>query len=252
MQPERHQPTRRSTYNVPDPEVPFQQTTADLCDLEGHTFLVYADRYSGWVEGVKLNKGNFNTVRQYLLNWFTTFGVPEDLSTDGGPPFNSRDYESFLETWNVRKRLSSAHYPQSNGRAEAAVKTVKRILLGNINRTTGELDTDAATAAIMTHRNTPNQMTGVSPAETLFGHPIRDHLPSHPTKMRKEWDTIYDAREKALAKRHLHCHTDTRNTGNVLHQLRVGDAVQIQNQTGNKPKAWTNTGTIAEVLQNRQ
>ena len=234
----------------PDPEVPFQQTAADLCDLEGHHFLIYADRYSGWVEGIKLSNSTFRTVRKHLLNWFTTFGAPEELATDGGPPFNSNDYDKFLRSWDVRKRLSSAHYPQSNGRAEAAVKTAKRILMGNINRATGEIDTDAAAAAIMIHRNTPNQMTGVSPAVALYGHPIRDHLPNQHGKLRQEWQEIYDARETALAKRHLR--SPITEASRELLPLETGDAVAIQNQVGNKPGMWSNTGIIVEVLPHRQ
>jgi hypothetical protein len=185
-----------------------------------------------------------------LLRWFSTFGVPEELSTDGGPPFNSMEYDSFLMTWDVRKRLSSAHYPQSNGRAEATVKTIKRILLGNVNRVTGEIDTDTAAAAIMTHRNTPSQSTGVSPAVTLFGRPIRDHLPDTPRELRPEWRAILKAREQALAKRHLRI--TMAPARKQLQPLKPGDSVSIQNQRGNKPKKWNSTGTIAEALPNRQ
>ena len=34
--------------------------------------------------------------------------------------------------------------------------------------------------------------------------------------------------------------------------LKCGDSVQIQNQYGNHPKKWTNTGVVAEALPNRQ
>ena len=117
---------------------------------------------------------------------------------------------------------------QSNGRAEAAVKTAKRILLGNINAVTGRLDTYEATKALMTQRNTPAQGTEISPAIALFGRPIRDHLPTQ--HLRREWQTIADSREKALAEHHL--------SSPIIRQfdpLAVGDAVQLQNQTGNHP-----------------
>ena len=146
-------------------------------------------------------------------------------------------------------RLSSAHYPQSNGRAEAAVKTVKRILLGNINSTTGDLDTDSAARAIMTHRNTPSQDTGVSPAVMLFGRPLKDHLPRLNQKLRDEWEAIADRREDALARR---VSIVSPSTNRELQPLGVGDAVQIQNQTGNRPNKWNTTGIISEVLPNRQ
>ncbi len=229
------------------PETPFEQTVADLFHLEGHTFLAYANRFSGWLEVDKLRSGTFRDVRTSLLHWFRTYGVPEQLSTDGGPPFKSYDYDTFLRTWGVERRLSSAYFPQSNGRAEVAVKTAKRILLGNINPATGNLDTDHAAKAIMAHRNTPMQDTGVAPSVMLFGRPLRDHLPTNRI-LRPEWKMIADAREMALAKRALEAVVEKRE----LKPLGVGDYVQIQNQSGNHPTKWDCTGVVSEVLPHRQ
>ena len=101
----------------------------------------------------------------------------------------------------------------------------------------------------MTHRNTPNQETGISPSMLLFGHPIRDHLPRHDRELRKEWAAIDDAREFALAKRVL---KTTPSSGKILEPLKVGESVQLQNQSGNKPNKWHNTGIVSECLPHRQ
>ena len=230
-------------------EVPFEQTVTDLCKLEGHTFLIYADRFSGWVEVERLPGGTFRHVKAPLLRWFGTYGVPEHISSDGGPPYNSLEFKKFTETWDITWRKSSAYFPQSNGRAEAAVKSAKRILLGNIDRITGALDTDKATRAILAHRNTPCQDTGIAPSVMLFGRPIRDHLPRHDLKLRPEWNAIAESRENALAKRVL---IPDHNSRNELTPLNLGDSVQIQNQAGNHPGKWNSTGIISGVLPNRQ
>ena len=132
--------------------------------------------------------------------YFATFGVPEDLSSDGGPPFDARDYIAFLRRCNIKRRLSSAYYLESNGRAEAGVETTKRILLGNVNPVTGKLDKDITVKPLLTHRNTPSQQTGISPAVALFGRPIRDHLPLADLRLQKERKKIAE-KEEALAKR---------------------------------------------------
>jgi Integrase core domain. len=227
---------------TPPPEVPFEQAAMDLCHLAGHQYLIYADRYSGWVEVKKVNNSTIHEIRRALLGWFTSYGVPREIATDGGPPFNLGEYSRLLNDWDIVQRLSSAYYAQSNGRAEAAVKSAKRILHGNTNPTV-RLDTYRATKALLNHRNTPTQGTGMSPAAVLFGSPIRDHLPPHAT--RKEWQMIADSREIALAKRHIMPNV------NQLEPLRSGDAVQIQNQHGNHPTKWHNTGIIAEALPHR-
>ena len=159
---------------------------ADLFSLDGHTFLAYADRFSGWLEVERLPTNSFRHVRSALLRWFCIYGVPVELSSDGGPPFNSFDFKRFLHAWDVNWRLSSAYFAQSNGRAEAAVKSAKRILLGNISPTTGALDTDGASRAIMNHRNTPSQGTSIPPSVFLFGQVLHDHLPQWSRQLRPE------------------------------------------------------------------
>ena len=238
------------SHPTTDPTLPFQHTVMDLFQLQGHSFLVYADRYSGWLEIYKANNTDFISIKKVLLAWFATFGVPEELASDGGPPFNSHAYTKFLKDWGIRLRRSSAYYPQSNGRAEAAVKSAKRILEGNIDQTTGSLNTTNASKALLAHRNTPNQETGISPAIALYGFPLRDHLPML-RPIRQEWQETLDAREAAFAKRHIHPHPPS-SQSRELSQLSIGQAVQIQNQMGNKPNKWLNTGTIVESLPYRQ
>ena len=121
--------------------------------------------------------------------------------------------------------------------------------MGNINPLTGDLNTDAAARAILLHRNTPNQDTGVAPSVMLFGRPLRDHLPNTKRQLRPEWKAIADSREIALAKRVTKPIVEG---ARELRPLEVGDSVQIQNQTGTKPNKWMNTGVVAEALPHRQ
>ena len=199
----------------------------------------------------KLCNGSFREVRKSFLRWFRTYGVPEEIASDGGPPFNAYEYKRFLQTLGVESRLISAYYPQSNGRAEAAVKSAKRIIRNNIDPVTGNLNTDSAAKAIMLHRNTPTQDTGIAPSVMLFGRPLRDHLPQMKRVLRTKWSAIADAREMALAKRVLKP-TSSPHDKRELHPLEIGDSVQIQNQTGAHPNKWSNTGVVSEVLPYRQ
>jgi len=86
---------------------------------------------------------------------------------------------------------------------------------------------------------------------TLFGRPLRDHLPNHKLQLREEWVQIANKREEALAKHHVYDIDDNRH-GRELIPLNTGDSVQIQNQTGNHPNCWHSTGIISEVLPHRQ
>ena len=95
------------------------------------------------------------------------------MSSDGGTEFTSAETQAFLDTWKVKHRLSSAHFPQSNGRAEVAVKSAKRLLRDH-GTPTGRLDTDGYMLAIMAHRNTNNPETKMSPAKVIYGRRLKD------------------------------------------------------------------------------
>ena len=110
--------------------------------------------------------------------------MPNEISSDGGPPFNSYEFKNFLKAWGVNFRKSLAYYAQNNGTTEVAVKVVKRLLMDNCDKVTGQINTEAATRALMIHRNTPNQVTGMCPSELLFGRKMRDHLPNCFRQMR--------------------------------------------------------------------
>ena len=233
---------------TPTPDYPFQQVVSDLFHMSGITYLIYADRFSGWTEVAITKNANTKVVCDILRRYFTTFGVPEELSSDGGPPYNAHEFNTFLQRWGIHHRSSSAYFPQSNGRAESAVKTMKRILTTNISPS-GSLDTDSVTKALLLHRNTPPQDMGVSPAELLFGRPLRDHM-LKPVRMRLEWSELADMREMTYVKRNEHATRYHRRRS--FDPLSPGDVVSIQNQRGNHPLRWDATGKIIERLPYRQ
>ena len=227
-------------------QFPFEQVACDIFYVGKHIYLVYVDRFSGWLEIAKLKDESHKSVKKHLLKWYRDFGAPDIQASDGGPPFNGQEYKGLLKRWGIEDRRSSAYYPQSNGRAEVAVKTAKRLLMGNLNPVTGELDTEQATRALMTHRNTPGRETNLSPAEILYGHKLRDHLPNKNRKLRQTWRSIRKAKELK------HHHLPKARKKRTLEPLKLGQAVSVQNQKGNKPKKWHNTGKVVEVLPYRK
>lgn len=60
-------------------EMPFQQTVTDLFEKSGHHYLVYADRYSGWVEITHITTTDAKRVTNCLRRWFCTYRVPEEI-----------------------------------------------------------------------------------------------------------------------------------------------------------------------------
>ena len=87
------------------------------------------------------DQSNAEGLVKRLLETFVTFGIPDELTSDGGPQFTAGKTKEFVKVWGVRHRISSVENPHANCRAELAVKTVKRMMMGNIN-TSGSLEVD--------------------------------------------------------------------------------------------------------------
>ena len=163
-------PTEQSN----DAQTPFKLIAADYFNLHGVHYLVTVDRLSGWLDITRAASGTPASGAAGLIaclrRVFADKGVPDTLSLDGGLEFTSHLTQEFLRAWKVRHRLSSAHFPQSNGRVEAAVKSAKRLMRSHVTKL-GSLNINIFVLAIMAHRNMPDPATGRSPRRSCTaGH----------------------------------------------------------------------------------
>lgn len=133
---------------TPPPEYPFQSTVAGMLQHEGHTYMAYADRLSGLLELAHFPCGvTSQKIKTHLRRYFTRRGAPGELSSELGMNLGNEGVAEFLKNWGVAARLSSAQCPPSKRRAEAAIKTEKRIIKSNTDGG-GTLDTDKASFAL--------------------------------------------------------------------------------------------------------
>lgn len=208
----RNAPSQAALPSEPSdpPSCPFEKIFADFCDLGGHRYLVAGDRLSGFTEVFKISNGSTGCGSRGLIKclrqWFGTFGVPRELSSDGGPEFTAGSTPDFLKSWGVAHRISSAYNPSSNGRAEVAVKAVKRLMRDNLGPG-GSLETDRFLRALLEMRNTPDPDCNISPSEIVFGRPLGDNFLFadylNRNRYSQRWQDAWSAKEEALRARFI-------------------------------------------------
>ena len=232
----------------PVPERPFQELAVDFCSYAGNEFLIMVDCFTDWPDIIHMGR-NTTTPRLMaaLKQAFCRSGVPDVLWSDQGPQFSSRLFRDFSSEWGFQHTTSSPRYPQSNGKAEASVKSMKKLIQA---AWTGRgLDEDKLARALLQYRNTPSRKDGLSPACKLFGHPIQDTIPAHRRSFAPEWQrSLRDAETKARENRgqveqyyNQHAHP--------LPDIRVGSHVAIQNPA---TKFWDIYGVVVDTGPHRR
>ena len=245
------------------PSTPFEAVACDYFHFSGHYYFVAADRLSGWLEVQQIkvgtneagSKGLCKALRRLMIH----VGVPIEISSDGGPEFSAGETEEFFKRWGIHHRISSVSFPSSNGRAELAVKTAKRLLMDNVSPN-GSLDNDAMVRALLIYRNTPDPGCKLSPAQILLGRPLRDTLPYiskevmifNNDQVHPQWKEAWKAKEEALKARYVKTIENLSEHSRPLAALQHGDHVMIQNQSGRFPKKWDKSGVIIEIGENDQ
>ena len=158
--------TQRAQPLMPSslPDMPWQKVGTDLFEWNKQTYLLIVD--SRFIEIARLSRPTAEQVIHWTKSIFARHGIPEILISDNGPQFGSEMYSEFATEYQFQHLTSSHYFPQSNGEAERAVGTVKRLL----NRENDPY------LALMAYHATPLQ-NGYSPAELLMSQRLRTTVP---------------------------------------------------------------------------
>ena len=107
-------------------------------------------------------KISFWSLRDHLIDLFSIEGYPDEIVSDNGPPFQSKEFAKFLSGLGIKHTTSSPGYPRSNGFIEQHIQMVKNMLSKSSNtRSFQEVLADLRTTCI--------GMGLPSPAEILHG-----------------------------------------------------------------------------------
>ncbi|XP_046383599.1 uncharacterized protein K02A2.6-like [Ischnura elegans] len=153
----------------------------DFFVMQKKYFLVIVDSESKWIEVYPMANGtDARKVCENLSTLFSTFGYPSQIVSDNGPPFNSKLFVDFCSHRGIEVLKSPAYHPQSNGIAERAVQTIKRLLAKELNTTPGALSDKNIHSVLgkilLAYRTTPLATGEISPSEKMFKYKPRTLL----------------------------------------------------------------------------
>ncbi|XP_031427422.1 uncharacterized protein K02A2.6-like [Clupea harengus] len=164
---------------TPLPSRPWERLAADLFEWKKGQYFVVIDYYSRYIEVANLTSTSATAVIKKIKAIFSRHGVPDTLVTDNAPQFAAAELADFAKDYNFQHVTSGPRYPQSNGEAERAVKTVKSLLQKS----------EDPHKALMAYRATP-LAHGVSPAQLLIGRNIQTPLPVCPSTLKPAWPDL--------------------------------------------------------------
>ncbi|XP_066987487.1 uncharacterized protein [Macrobrachium rosenbergii] len=118
---------------------------------------------------------NAKTIIGQLVKVFTTFGFPKILQCDRGTNFTSKLFKQSMQEFNIHNVYASAYHPQTNGALERVHQTIKNLLRKYMEETAQSWDENLDLLMYML-RSVPNDSTGVSPFELMFGRKPRTTL----------------------------------------------------------------------------
>ena len=164
------------------PAAPWTQLSADFKEIgqnKGY-LLVVIDDYSRFPVVEPVSSTSAKCVIPKLDKIFSTFGIPEVLRTDNGPPFQSEEFAQFAKFMGFKHRKIMPRWPQANGIAERLMKSLKKVY--QTAHTEHKNSQQALNEFLRNYRATPHKTTGASPSSLLFQHEQRTRLPEMPAQ----------------------------------------------------------------------
>lgn len=229
----------------PLPPHPFYRIHLDfLGPFNNQMFLIAVDAYSKWVEcyGMNTSYGS-KAVTGRLYELMSRVGLPHTLVTDNGTSFTSLEFRNFCQTNGIRHIFSPVYHPASNGQAESFVKIVKKGLKGIIlNSPNKKLLQEQIAKFLFDYRNSKHSTTEKSPAELVYGRPLRARLdlinPTVPSPTSTDLLQTVKRNQSFQSKTYK---------GTVRPEFAINDKVWLTKYVPNKKICWIH-GIIKEKL----
>ena len=154
----------------------------------------------------------------------------------GAALLQTERFAKFAETWEFQHDTSSPGHSQSNGKAESAVKTAKKLMKR------AELSKSEIYLSFLDHRNTPND-SGYSPAQCLMNRRTKTLLPVTSNLLKPEI-SVNRHRSLCVSQQRQKSYYDKHSKD--LRSLEEGDVVRMKPFHGQQWKKATLCKRLAD------
>ena len=160
---------------------PFQRIALDIVgplprSRSGNRYvLVICDYATRFPEAVPLRSIEAEKIAEELIRLFARVGIPNEILTDQGSNFTSQLLSELYRLLHVHPIRTSPYHPQTDGLVERFNQTLKLML----RKTAGEEGKDwdkLLPYLLFAYREVPQDSTGFSPYELLYGRSVRGPL----------------------------------------------------------------------------
>lgn len=215
------------------PSSPWEKVSVDFCGPfpSGDYLLVVVDEYSRFPEVEILQSTSARATIPKLDKIFSTHGIPLQVKTDNGPPFQSSEFADFATYLGFTHRKITPLWPQANAEAERFMRTLEKTI--RAAHVEGHPWKQTLYAFLRNYRATPHCSTGMPPADVLYGgRPIRIKLPAAPPPSQSQTD-VKLRRADDMAKDRMKHYAEMRRHVAPL-ALTIGDKVLCRQKKDGK------------------
>ena len=165
--------------SMPLIDTPFKRVAVDIVgpiappSEAGHRYILtlvdYATRYP---EAVPLKKITTEAVAEVLLDIYSRVGIPEEVLTDQGTQFMSECMQEVSRLLSIKGLTSTPYHPICNGLVERWNGTLKS-MLKRLCQDQPKQWHRLINPVLFAYREVPQESTGFSPFQLLYGRSVR-------------------------------------------------------------------------------
>ena len=160
---------------------PMERVAVDITgplplSASGNKYICVAmDYFTKWPEAYAIPNQEATTVARVLVdNFFTRFGMPNELHSDQGRNFESAVFKESCRLLGIRKTRTTPLHPQSDGMVERFNRTLGQELAKFCKDGQDEWD-EKLPMLLMAYRSAEHETTAYTPAQMMTGREM--HLP---------------------------------------------------------------------------